>query len=363
MAGAFVKVSRGAPLCVSLLALLASCAAVPDVKFPVTSAEQSRAVGGGAEVVKVTPETIERFTNGVTTTVTSPPQAPKDLAYRLGVGDVIRVIVWDHPELTDPLGDQGAEGASGLTLRADGSIFFPYVGELAAGGRTTAEVQKELAERLSAVIPNPQVEVLILDYNSQKVLVAGSVADAGPVTLTDVPVTLLEAISARGGFTEAADIETITLERGKSIHVLDGKAFLEAKDNAQNPILLNGDVIRVQSRKPKRAYVVGQVGTPGMVDLTQSKVTLSEALATSGWLEDGVADARGVFVFRADQGKTVVAQLDLSSPMSILLGNRFNLHPDDVIFVTKSPVSQWNTLISQLLPTVGAYRAAGDLND
>jgi polysaccharide export outer membrane protein len=100
-----------------------------------------------------------------------------------------------------------------------------------------------------------------------------------------------------------------------------------------------------------------------MVDMTQAKVSLSEALATSGWLQDGVADARGVFVFREDQGKTVVAQLDLSSPLTILLGNRFNLHPDDVIFVTKSPINQWNTLISQLLPTVGAYRTAGDLNE
>lgn len=343
--------------------LLASCSLVPDPTFPVKEGEQASAVESGIEIVKVTPDTIERFTNGIIKTVTSPPSPPRDLAYRLGVGDVIRVIVWDHPELTDPIGEQGSTTLSGLTLRADGNIFFPYVGELSAGGRTTAEVQKELAERLSAVIPNPQVEVLILAHNSQKVLVAGSVVDAGPVTLTDVPVTLLEAISARGGFTETADIETITLERGKFLHVLDGKAFLEEKDNQQNPILRDGDVIRVQSRKTKHAYVLGQVGSPGMVDMTQTKVSLSEALASSGWLEDGLADARGVFVFREDLGKTIVAQLDLSSPVAVLLGNRFNLHPNDVIFVTKSPVSQWNTLISQILPTVGAYRAAGDVNE
>ena len=363
MAKMLGAVLRNISFGVSTLALLASCASVPDPKFPVTPAEQKSTVGANVEIVMVTPETIERFTNGITRTVTSPPKAPSDLAYRLGVGDVIRVIVWDHPELTDPIGSEGKEGASGLTLRADGTIFFPYVGEIEAGGRTTADVQKELAERLSVVIPNPQVEILILSHNSQKVLVAGAVANAGPVTLTDVPVTLLEAISERGGFTDTADIETITLERGKSVHVLDGKAFLEVKDNSQNPILRDGDVIRVQSRKPKRAYVLGQVGTPGMVDMTQAKVSLSEALATSGWLQDGVADARGVFVFREDQGKTVVAQLDLSSPLTILLGNRFNLHPDDVIFVTKSPINQWNTLISQLLPTVGAYRTAGDLNE
>lgn len=344
--------------------VLSACAAVPDQKFPVSRSAQLEMIDERTEIIQVSAENISYFRTGVARTVTSPPATPVDLSYRLGVGDVIRIIVWDHPELTSPGGASAdREGSLGLTVRPDGTIYFPYAGAVRARGQTTTGLQREISTRLGDVLPDPQVEVLVSAFNSQKVLVSGAVGQPGAVVLTDVPITLLEALSDRGGLSDRADDEKVTLERRGNLHALDLRAFLDQSDSRQNPILISGDVIRVPERGTKHAFILGQIGKPGLVDLTFEKVTLSEALALSGWLQGGRADARGVFVFREETARTLVAQFDLRDPGAVLLSNHFTVQPDDVIFVTMSPAGQWNALLSQLLPTVGAYRTVGPLSE
>lgn len=345
--------SKATYVAIAGLLLLTACSEIlRDPQFPISSEAQSATLGEGVEIVKLDATTIRRFVNGDAVAPTNPPAAPVDTAYRIGVGDVLRVVVWDHPELTSPGATREGNGYLGLTVRSDGSIFFPYAGVLVAEGRITSDIAKELTEKLSSVIPDPQVEVLVAEFNSQKSLVSGEVNNPGPVQLTDVPATLIEAISARGGASDRADLTRVTLERGGRIYTLNLKAFLEQNDSRQNPLIVRGDVIRV-SRQPLRvAYVLGSVGRTQLIDLADDKVNLTQALTQSGGLAERVSDARGVFVFREEGAKTIVAQLDLSVATALLTGAKFNLHPQDVIFVTRAPLARWNDVISQLLPSV-----------
>lgn len=358
MAGqANLKVMRTLLAAVSAAALLTGCSVLKDPSFPVSAEGQAALEAETTEIVRLSPSNIDRFKNGGAHTKTNPPATPKDLAYRMGSGDVLRIIVWDHPELTSPGASKDGEGYLGLTVRSDGTIFFPYAGVLKAEGRTTVEIADELTQKLSSVIPNPQVEVLVAAFNSQKSLITGEVANPGPVVLTDVPITLIEAISARGGASPNADVSLVTLQRGGRLHTLDLTAFLNENDTRQNPVVIDGDTIRVSTQASRKAYILGGVGRPRSIDLTKNRVNLTEAITEAGGLRDRFSDARGVFVFREEGGKTIVAQLDLSDATALLLGAKFNLHAKDVIFVTRAPLAQWNEVISQLLPSLGGLNS------
>ncbi|UYP68513.1 polysaccharide biosynthesis/export family protein [Thalassobacter stenotrophicus] len=349
------------------LSLLVACDALQDASFPVAKSDQEALSNDETEVVLLNPSNIGRFSNGGVHTKTTPPSAPQDLSYRVGSGDVLRVIVWDHPELTSPGATRESNGYLGLTVRSDGSIFFPYAGTLKAEGRTTVEIAKELTAKLSSVISDPQVEVLVAEFNSQKSLVSGEIEEPGPVFLTDVPITLIEAISARGGATDEADLAFITLQRAGRLHTLDLVAFLDENDARQNPIIVKGDVIRVSKQASRKAYILGGVGKPRSIDLTKDRVNLTEAIAEAGGLRDRYSDARGVFVFREENEKTLVAQLDLTDATALLMGANFNLHAKDVVFVTRAPLAQWNEVISQILPSISGLNtvatATGLSND
>ncbi len=130
-----------------------------------------------------------------------------------------------------------------------------------------------------------------------------------------------------------------------------------------NPILHKGDVVHVPELRNEQAYILGEVGKPSVVDLAKEQVNLTQALANQGGLKEVRADARGVFVFRNVGGRTTVYQLETSSPEGWLLGTEFSLIPEDVVYVTRSPLTRWNDTITGLLPTVLAVGNVDDLGD
>jgi polysaccharide export outer membrane protein len=75
-------------------------------------------------------------------------------------------------------------------------------------------------------------------------------------------------------------------------------------------------------------------------------------LSEVGGLKLGDADARGVFVFRGVGDRIDVFQLNARNPAAFLIGTRFILHPNDVVYVTTAPLARWNRVISDILPSL-----------
>lgn len=345
--------------------MLASCD-VARTTFPVTpdgQQSQSKDALAPVDIVPLTAANIAQYAQARNLSGSRGTLPSRAWIYRVGAGDVLDIVVWDHPELTLPAGAQRTPLESGMRVQSDGTFFYPYVGKVGARGRTVEVIREELATRLKEFIPDPQVEVRVVGYNSQAVSVTGEVEKPSRQSLTDVPLTLLDAINTAGGLTDEADPRAVTVRRdGKSFRV-DLKAFLDDGVAANNPILQNGDVVNVARIVLQEAYLLGQVDRPSTVDLARENVTLTQALTRVGGLREDIADARGIFVFRetGPSGITVF-QLDASDPVAFLIGARFVLRPGDVIYVTSAPLYRWNRLISGLLPSVTAARGVQTLS-
>lgn len=343
---------------------LASCD-IAQTDFPVsTEAVQTETeeMTTNVAVVRLTADNVDAFSTprnlaGPRTTMPSPGA----WRYHVGPGDVLDIIVYDHPELTTPAGTNRTPLESGLRVDADGYFHYPYVGKVPARDRTPAQIRSELMQRLDAYVRDPQVEVRVVGYNAQAVSVTGEVRQPKRESLTDAPLTLLDAINGAGGLTERADPRAVIVRRSGRSYTVDMQAFLEQGFSANNPVLVNGDVVSVPRIQPKEAYLLGQIVKPGTVDLTHENVTLTQALTRVGGLREDRADARGVFVFREVTKGVNVYQLVATDPTAFLTGTRFILHPQDVIYVTTAPLNKWNRLISNLLPSVASLSAVNDV--
>ncbi|MEY4983206.1 MAG: hypothetical protein RIR62_1472 [Pseudomonadota bacterium] len=346
---------RFVPFVVMLLSLSACADASMD--FPVSKSAQ-------AELDGVRVVTLDRTFSGKVEPVqngfvaTSLPRAPSG-EYRIGSGDLISIFVFDQPELAIPTGADTM--TTGFLVRSDGNLTFPFIGTVEARGRTVEELRLELVERLAEFFPDPQVDVRVASFNSQKVVIGGEVATPRTQFVQTAPLTLLEAINAAGGLTEEADTRAITVRRGGRSYRVDLEGYLSGTLTQNNPVLAGGDVVSVPKKPVREAYLLGEIARPATVDLTEAPLSLTQALSRQGGLNNLRADARGVFVFRMVDGQMTVFQLDTRSPEGYLIGTRFALRPADVVYVTRAPIQRWNDTISRLLPTLSAGEAVQDL--
>ncbi|MBO7551189.1 MAG: polysaccharide biosynthesis/export family protein [Fibrobacter sp.] len=280
-----------------------------------------------------------------------------NLEYRIGPLDMVQVVVWEHPELTSPMGQYQPAGQKVTT---EGKLFYPYAGELQAAGLTAQELRTEITKRLSDKILNdPQVDVRVTGYNSLKIFVSGEVKKPGYIAIDEMPMTLPVALAEAGGFTEDADLSLIQIRRDGKVYNLDYTSIF-ASDLPVDKILLKpSDQLYVSSKLEtqmnNRVFVLGEVQRTGVVDMMNGKLSLIDALATSGGLDAVNASARSVYVIRnTNQDRVDVFHLDAKNAMALAMADRFDLNAHDVVYVDASDLATWNRLFGLIWPSVNA---------
>ncbi len=174
-------------------------------------------------------------------TLAAQPQRPaaKEATreYAIGAGDVLQVFVWKEPELSRD-----------VTVRTDGRISVPLLGDVEAAGKTPPQLAATLTTAFGKFLGAPQVTVGVTQPNSNRFYVLGKVGRPGEFPLT-ARVTVLQALAIAGGLGEYAKADSIMVIRegqsGQTFVAFNYKKIEDAKDIGQNILLRPGDTIIV----------------------------------------------------------------------------------------------------------------------
>jgi len=348
-------------------ALLSGCFLAPAMKM-----DEGAAVKRGREKTRdedfkvhvITPELVSRL---ALESLPAPRQADPLAAeatsfeYRVAPFDVIMVTVWEHPELTTPTGAFRSPEENGIRVNGDGTMFYPYVGVMQVAGRTPAEIRKLLVERLNRVITNPQLDVRVVAFRGKRAQVTGEVVQPMAIPITDVPLRIQDAIATARGLGPEADPANVTLSREGRTYRLNLQAMYERGDLSQNWLIKDGDVINVGDRNRNKVFVIGEVRTPQSRLMVKGRMTLAEALNEAGSFQSNISNVSKIYVIRGDYDSPSIYRLDASSADALLLATQFQLAPRDVVFVSTYALSEWNRVISQIMPTVQGLWTTYDL--
>jgi polysaccharide export outer membrane protein len=283
------------------------------------------------------------------------PPDPAEYRYVLGPQDVLRITVWNHPELTNPSGT--ANELSGRIINADGTFFYPYMGNVQAAGRTVQEVRTTLERGLGNILKSPQIDVSVLQYRSQRVFVAGEVRNPGAVPITDVPVSIADAIAQTGGLGPEADLSNVTVTRGDRNYVVDLYALFYDGEIGRNTRLQNGDILNVPERRYNKVFVLGELLRPGSIQMPRGRMSLSEALSDAGGANPLSANAGQIYVIREGANKRIqIFHLNAETADALIVADRFDLRARDVVYVDAAKVARFARVINNLIPSLELLR-------
>jgi len=299
-----------------------------------------------------------------------PPQ-PK-----IGVGDAVVVTIWEAAGGglfgTSPT-DHVSAGSRSVTIPEqfvgqDGGISVPFAGRVPTAGRRPMEVQTEIERRLAEKAIEPQVIVTVTRSITNSVTVAGEVVQGARVPLSLKGDRILDLIAAAGG-AKAPVYETfVRLSRDGITATIPMEALVASP--AENIYAYPGDVLTLV-RLPQSFTVFGATGQNTQVNFTAERMTLVEALAKAGGLQDMRSDPAGVFLFRFEPPPIVktlgrpqlgtgpegssplVYRLDLSDAKSYFLAQRFPIHDRDIIYVANADLNELQKFFSLLNTLTG----------
>ncbi|MEZ8730001.1 polysaccharide export protein [Vibrio splendidus] len=364
-----MKINKNRLLLALLPALLAGCTtpgshlSTDNKNVILPSEEQQESdISDVVNLYPLTAQSVSSYQTNVLSVSQANPELDVDIAkyeYQVGIGDILNITIWDHPELTIPAGSYRSAEEAGNWVRSNGTIFYPYIGSVDVLDKTVDEIRTDITMRLSKYIESPQVDVNVAGFRSQKTYVTGEVEQPGQQAITNIPLTLLDAINRSEGLSEDADWRNVSLTRNGVQEYVSLYALMQKGDLTQNRLLQAGDIVHVPRNDAQKVFVMGEVNEPQLLKIDRAGMSLTEALSSVGGINQLSADATGVFVIRTSDDKSErmadIYQLNMEDASALVIGTEFDLKSYDIVYVTAAPISRWNRVIGQLVPTISGF--------
>lgn len=285
----------------------------------------------------------------------------------VAVGDQLQVNIFEAG--ADGLFSTSAAKATNITVVVDesGRIFVPYVGPIQAAGRSPDDLRSAIEAALEDKAIQPQVQVLVGESAANAATVIGDVASPGRIPVTLGGMRVLDLVALAGGSEAQTHQTRLVLRRGNAVATAELEDVFDNPDD--NVPVQPGDSLLVTT-VARTFTLFGAFQEKKEVDFMTRRVTLAEGLARGGGLDDQLADAGGIFLFRfepdhiakelSDRAVTapdasvvpVVYRLNLKQPKAFFLASTFELRDEDIIYVANSPSTEISKFLQLVAPVV-----------
>jgi polysaccharide biosynthesis/export protein len=282
---------------------------------------------------------------------------------RVDIGDMVQINIWEtgggslFAASTIERANPGSRAAliPEQVVARDGTINVPYAGRIRVAGRTPAEIEKQIIDRLAGKTADPQAMVTLTRNLTHTATVTGDVTTGARVPLSPKGDRILDVVASAGGIKAPVHEAFITLSReGKSLSV-PLQAILS--NTRENIYIRPGDVITVY-RAPQSFTAFGATGRNAVIGFDAGGISLDEALGKAGGLNDDRSDPYGVFVLRYEpaalaqkypnvpqkflaRGVVPVAyRLNMRDPTSLFRARRFSMRDKDILYVSHAPITE-----------------------
>ena len=368
---------------VVMASFLAGCSTYPNwIPSSGPSTEQiqnasATAAGAGIQIIDVSDSVARKILASQRLSLFSEVFGQKAQAgHFIGAGDVIEVSIWEAPPASlfssgavDPRSGPATTRVTALPeqmVNSDGGINIPFVGQIMAGGRNPQQIEADIVQRLKGKANQPQVLVRVIKNNTANVTVVGEVTSSTRMPLTARGERLLDALAAAGGVRQPVGKMTLQVTRGDTVQALPLDTII--RDPRQNIVLQPGDVV-TSLFQPLSFTVLGATGKNEEINFEAQGISLAQALARSGGLQDARADAQGVFIFRLEspaaldlgpntpattpEGKIpVVYRVNLKDPATFFVAQSFPVQNKDVLFVSNAPAAELQKFLSIVVSAI-----------
>lgn len=269
--------------------------------------------------------------------------------YQLGPGDEVVINLTETDDID-----------GNYLIDPFGMIDLPYVGKINIKDLTSSEAQNILFNVLRKFYKNPDLQIDIVEFNSSKVYVTGTVRNQLVIDMDDKPLRVLDALIRANVNTTGND----NLASTNGIIRRDGRVFeidlidaIRGSDEKQNFYLKKNDVIFID-RNPNSILVFGEVTQPGSY-FPYAGYSLTQLVSDSG-LNQLTADAKNVFVIREnleEDLKIDVFKMNLKNPVNLVAGRKFLLQNRDIVYIPPTDLVKWNRVISLLIPQTNLFKS------
>ena len=263
-------------------------------------------------------------------------------------GDKISLVIWD-PQNNSLIATEGERSVAlpNLTVSPEGTLFVPYVGDVAVRGKTPSQVRQEIETALAPTVPSAQVQLTVDVGRLNSVDIVTGVGRAGPYPLMDRNTTILSLIAQAGGIATNLRNPLVRLIRGGKTYEIRAESLFS--DGSKNVLMKGGDKVFVEEDR-RYFTALGAAGSEELIYFDREEVSAMEALSLIGGLVDSRADPKGILILRNYTSKSlrpddsgpqktqVVFTIDLTSAAGLFAARSFMINPKDTILVTESPM-------------------------
>ncbi len=269
--------------------------------------------------------------------------------YILGTSDSISINLTDTDDL---------DGV--YKIDQEGMIDLPFIGKIKLGELTLNEAQNLLLQIIKSFYKNPDLQIGIEEFNSNKVYIVGAVRNQTTISLNEQPLSLIEA-AIQADFNPSAEDKLFgtsgLLRREGKVYKINLTNTFKNKDEKENFYLKRNDVIFID-KNSNSIHVFGEVTESGTY-FPDMNYSLTELVSSVG-VNQLTANAKKVYVIR-EKFETFlevdVFQLDIRNPINLIAGKKFKIKKGDIIFVPPAEITKWNRTISLLLPQTNLFKS------